>query len=90
MPVYTGLPFSVRRPLTFMDSNLPASQLEARFGRIHAHLSRVGGLITLLWHPGLFNNPEAHPLKGVYNQILRRCYMAGSESCTLDRVRAAA
>ncbi len=55
------------------------------------HLSKIGGALTILFHPGQFANPE-HPLtSGVYHKILIACRRAQAEILTakefVDRVR---
>jgi len=41
------------------------------------HLSRVGGALTILVHPGQFYNPE-HPLTlGLYHELLKVCRQVG-------------
>lgn len=41
------------------------------FHRLLYHISRIGGAISLLFHPGLFFNPEFPETRGIYRRILR-------------------
>jgi hypothetical protein len=55
------------------------------------HLSRIGGALTILFHPGAFFNPEFRSILGVYHEILKLCRQMRVVSHTarslVDRVR---
>ncbi len=46
------------------------------------HLSRIGGALTILFHPGQFFNPEHRITMGLYHDILKACRDAGVRSLT--------
>jgi hypothetical protein len=60
-------------PLVVMDSALleqyPDDPTEA-FRRLLDHLSVVGGALSLLFHPGMFHNPEFPETAGLYRRLL--------------------
>ncbi len=60
-------------PLVVMDEVLinqyPENPVGA-FRRLVTHISRVGGAISLLFHPGVFYNPEFPEAKTIYRQLL--------------------
>jgi len=70
-------------PLTFMDAVL-AQQYGHDAVRIFTqhiyHLSRIGGALSLLFHPGQFFNPEHKHMLGVYHQLLMSCRDLGAIS----------
>jgi hypothetical protein len=82
-------------PLVVMDEALVKQQgvnaisLVRRY--LH-HLGRIGGALTILFHPGQFFNPEHGEMVGVYHEILQVCRHAGAVSQTahrlVDRLRA--
>ncbi len=60
-------------PLTIIESTLinqyPRDPVKV-FHRLLAHISRIGGAISLLFHPGLFFNPEFPETRGLYRRLL--------------------
>lgn len=71
----------IELPLTIMDATLslqddsPASYLS-----LYRQLRRIGGVLTLVVHPGAFFNPERENLTGVYHALLRGHYQSGGRS----------
>lgn len=37
------------------------------------HLSRIGGALTVLFHPGQFFNPEHATTRGTYHEVFKLC-----------------
>ena len=72
-------------PIVVMDATLqsqyPDKPWEA-FGRLLEHLSRVGGALSLIFHPGQFHNPEFPSMVGLYHRILLECRRRGAVSRT--------
>jgi len=72
-------------PIVVMDATLqsqyPDEPWEA-FGRLIEHLSRVGGALSLIFHPGQFHNPEFPWMLGLYHRILLECRRRGAVSQT--------
>jgi hypothetical protein len=65
-------------PLTVMDATLfrhlrlsGAAALEKAWETVHA-VTRVGGLVSLLWHNNYFNEPEYADWQMVYEELLNR------------------
>jgi hypothetical protein len=60
-------------PLTIMDSTLiqqyPDDPVGA-FKRIFEHVGKVGGAVSVLFHPGVFHNPEMPCALNLYQRIL--------------------
>ena len=81
-------------PMIVMDDALVA-QYGSDSAQIVAgylqHLSRIGGALTILFHPGQFLNPEHPGTSGVYHEILKVCRRAGVVTQTarslVDRLR---
>jgi hypothetical protein len=72
-------------PMTIMDAvivNQYGGDAVARCGQMIHHLSRVGGAMSIVFHPGQFFNPEHQRLLGVYHKILIECRHAGTVSAT--------
>ena len=46
------------------------------------HLSRIGGALTFLIHPGQFHNPEYRATMGLYQAIIDICRRIGAVSQT--------
>lgn len=61
-------------PLTMIENTLlgqyPRDPAKA-FHNMLYHISRIGGAISLLIHPGLFFNPEFPETRGLYRRLLR-------------------
>lgn len=60
-------------PLIAMDSAVAhqfGADYEAEIEALVRHLSIVGGTFTLLFHPGMFANPEHPETEGMYERIL--------------------
>jgi len=61
----------IELPLVFRDVNLVEGEDgHLSFKNLFAHLEKVGGVISLLFHPGTFANPERPDLEGLYLRIL--------------------
>lgn len=63
-------------PLIIMDGSLVEQYPRDPVGaceKLIAHLSCLGGALSILWHPGQFNNPEFPEFIGLYRRILDRC-----------------
>ena len=60
-------------PLVAMDSAIAfhfGEEYEAAIEALVRHLSVVGGTFTLLFHPGMFANPEHPETEGMYERNL--------------------
>lgn len=73
----------VEIPLLYMDTNLQRSNLNEQLDLALA-VESVGGVVTMLFHPGSFQNPEMPSLHGVYERCLEhfssrryRCFLPG-------------
>jgi hypothetical protein len=61
----------IELPLVFMDANLPEGEDGyLSFKKLFEHLEKIGGVISVLFHPGTFANPERADLQGLYLRIL--------------------
>jgi hypothetical protein len=61
----------IELPLVFMDVNLVEGEDGyLSFKNLFGHLEKIGGVISLLFHPGTFANPERPDLEGLYLRIL--------------------
>ncbi len=88
-------PLDIRElPMTIMDTTLVRQYGEgaiAKFSQLLFHLSRVGGAMSVVFHPGQFFNPEHKAMLGVYHKMLIECRRQGAVSETarslVDRVR---
>lgn len=60
----------VEIPLHFMDSNTEPRDDELDVLRMSAEIEKVGGIVTMLFHPGAFNSPENPRLRGLYQAYL--------------------
>jgi hypothetical protein len=72
----TGLPGNplplIELPLMFMDANLSdGADRFAVFSEMFTHLKKIGGVLSLLFHPGTFANPEKPALTGLYARVLQ-------------------
>lgn len=56
----------VEIPLHFMDSNTAPRNDEHDVLRMAVRVERVGGIVTMLYHPGAFDSPENAELRGLY------------------------
>ena len=64
-------PEVIELPLVFMDANLlEGEDGYLSFKNLFGHLEKVGGVISVLFHPGTFTNPEKPNLQGLYSRIL--------------------
>lgn len=75
----------VEVPMNVMDGALVAqygTESVAAFERMLTHLSRVGGALSLVFHPGLFFNPEMSEYRHLYHQLLQSCRALGAVSET--------
>ena len=69
-------------PLTCMDASLAGAGLDKGFNRLFAHLQAVGGLISVLVHPGAFFNSEFPVYSGIYTRVLGKFRSAAGRSWT--------
>lgn len=71
---WSGLPDEhdplVEIPLSFMDRNTIPCNDENDFYKMIAEVEKFGGLISIVFHPGYFNNPEFPKLQGQYMEHL--------------------
>jgi len=81
-------------PMTIMDTTLVrqyGSKSIDRFSQLLYHLSRVGGALSVIFHPGQFFNPEHKQMLGVYHKMLIECRQIGALSKTarslVDNIR---
>lgn len=70
----------VEIPLHFMDSNTVPRDDEYDVLLMVAKVEKVGGVITMLYHPGTFNTPETPELKGIYEKYLTYFFKKGYRS----------
>lgn len=63
-------------PMTFMDRTIEPGGFEAMV----EHVRRVGGTLSILYHPGSFHNTEEPELVGGYHAALRHCHGIGAVS----------
>jgi hypothetical protein len=72
-------------PMVVMDAvlvNQYGYDAVAAFRRLLSHLSRIGGALSLVFHPGQFHNPEHKRMVGVYQRLLMECREFGARSMT--------
>ena len=67
----SGLSCPVQIPLSFMDTNTSSEKDNFSFWSMIADVEKFGGLITLLFHPGIYNSFEAPSLKLKYYEYLK-------------------
>jgi len=61
----------IELPLVFMEANLVEGEDGyLSFKNLFGHLEKIGGVISVLFHPGTFANPERPDLEGLYLRIL--------------------
>jgi O-antigen/teichoic acid export membrane protein len=61
----------IELPLVFMDANVGEGEDGfLSFKSLFGHLEKIGGVISVLFHPGTFANPERQDLEGLYLRIL--------------------
>jgi O-antigen/teichoic acid export membrane protein len=61
----------IELPLVFMDANLVEGEDGyLSFKNLFGHLEKIGGVISVLFHPGTLVNPERPDLEGLYLRIL--------------------
>lgn len=60
----------VEIPMHFMDSNTAPRSDEHDLLRMAAQVEKVGGVVTLLYHPGAFDTRENVALRGLYTNYL--------------------
>jgi hypothetical protein len=70
----------VEIPMHFMDANTVAREDDFDLYGMVSEVEKVGGLITLLFHPGMFNSPEAATLRGRYVAHLSYFHKKGYRS----------
>nr|MBN2276733.1 hypothetical protein [candidate division Zixibacteria bacterium] len=81
-------------PMVVMDAVLVrqyGDKAVNKFSELVSHLSRIGGALTLIFHPGQFFNPEYGQMLGIYHKILIACRQSGIRSRTarslVDEIR---
>ncbi len=61
----------IELPLVFMEANIVEGEDGyLSFKNLFGHLEKIGGVISVLFHPGTFANPERPDLEGLYLRIL--------------------
>jgi hypothetical protein len=73
----------IEMPMVFMEGVLLEQyplEPQAAFERHLRHISEVGGAISLLFHPGQFNNPECKNMLGLYYRLLKLAHSYGARS----------
>lgn len=76
-------------PLAIMDETIVRQYAESAiqaFSRLLFHLSRIGGGLSLLIHPGLFFNPEFPEMLGLYHELLIEARQLNARSITATRL----
>lgn len=71
----SNLPAVVEIPLLFMDTNMMPRSDRLDVFAMAREVEKVGGAVTILYHPGSYANPEMPQLAGVYDSCLE--YFAG-------------
>ncbi len=67
-------------PLQFWDSHLTSELSLSGFYHSVKHLSKIGGVVSLLFHPGQFHNIENPEMDGVYFRALKFLHSLGTQS----------
>jgi len=71
----------IELPLTFMAANLSdGADGFAVFSQMFTHLKKIGGVLSLLFHPGTFANPEKPALTGLYARVLQHLCENGARN----------
>lgn len=73
-------------PMVCMDSTLAAAGGMDRFEAMYAHLRYVGGMMSVLFHPGTLFNPEHPEFDGLYHRVLSRFFVDGGRSWTPSEI----
>ncbi len=77
----------VEMPLVVMDGPLLSETDPLKtFSTLVHHLGRVGGAISLLFHPGVFDNPEVPEARFLYRRLLESARREGAQSCTATQM----
>jgi len=74
-------------PLAIMDTTLVDQYGDdsiSHFESMLKHLSRIGGAMNIVFHPGTFFNPEMPRMLGIYHKILMTCRDLKSRCLTAD------
>ncbi|MGH9551945.1 MAG: hypothetical protein ACRD3W_21345 [Terriglobales bacterium] len=79
----------IEMPLVCMDSTLAASGGIQQFAKIYDHLREIGGMVSVLFHPGTGHNPEYPEFDNIYNLTLTRVSEDGGRSWTPSEIVAA-
>jgi hypothetical protein len=72
-------------PMVIMDAVMVrqyGDRWRQRFIEMLHHLSRVGGALSIVFHPGVFFNPELKSMMGVYHRMLIEARRFGTTSMT--------
>ncbi len=75
----------VEVPMVIMDTTLVIQYAEvaiATVRRMLTHLQHVGGALSVIFHPGVFHNPEFPEMLGIYHRILVECRRVGARALT--------
>ena len=67
-------------PLQFWDSHLTTESKIINFEKSITHLSKIGGVVSLLFHPGQFYNIEYSNMDGVYFRVLKALQSVNAKS----------
>jgi hypothetical protein len=78
----------VEMPLACMESTLLERGGPAAFDALFQHLRSIGGIVSVLFHPGQFHNPEFPGYRGLYESVLSRVYSTKGRSWTPSEVLA--
>jgi hypothetical protein len=60
-------------PMVVMDTTLVrqfGKDALPEFRKLVSHLQVVGGAVSVIFHPGVFHNPELPEMLGVYHKML--------------------
>lgn len=60
----------VEIPLQFMDTNIAGHSAGSEVSAHFQLVEKVGGIVTMLFHPGSYDNPEHPRLQGLYDIYL--------------------
>ena len=67
-------------PMNIMDDTLLSQYGDDAlmvFEKLLYHLSRIGGALSIIFHPGTFHNPELPHMLGFYHKMLIACRNRG-------------
>lgn len=79
-------------PMIIMDSTLVLQYEDDALDKVRrmlTHLQHVGGALSVLFHPGVFHNPEFPEMLGIYHRILQECRHINARSLTAGQLLSA-